>query len=441
MNTDLNAIRENICKKLNIEALNPMQEAAIEKGLSGESLMILSPTGSGKTIAFLTLILNQLSTTKEGVTSLVVVPSRELALQIETVFKTLQTSFKVTCCYGGHSVKIEEQTLVEAPALIVGTPGRIADHLLRGTVNLSKVDVVVLDEFDKLLQMGFEPEMEKIFDAFRNKPQVILTSATWLDNVPGFLRMGKYGTVDYRVEEESRLKLNLVRSSDADKSKVLIELARYFNQEPAIVFLTQREDVLRLSLILEKEDIAHGIFHGAMEQIDREKSLIKFRSGAHNLLIATDLAARGLDIPEIKHIVHFQCPTRESEFVHRNGRTARMHADGNAYFILLEDENLPSYLENEEVNNLKIKPNSSQKSYPNYSCIYISAGKKDKISKGDILGFLTQNCGLQGEEIGLITVLDKTSFVAIKREKVRELLKQLNSPRIKKIKVKIALAS
>lgn len=435
MANKLTSIKSEMLQQLDLEKLNPMQEAVMEQGISGKHLTLLSPTGSGKTLAFLGVILHQLDENKDGVQALIVVPSRELALQIETVFRSLKSNWKVTCCYGGHSVKMEQNSLSEAPALLIGTPGRIADHISRNSVRLSDVNLVVLDEFDKSLQLGFTNQMDTIFSVFNNQPQIILTSASSIDVVPSFIK-GDFKTLDFRTHVDAKLNLKLVRTPRDEKAETLMHLVVGFNQQPTLVFCNHREAVDRISLLFNKYHLDHGIFHGAMEQIDREKSLIKFRGGAHNVLIATDLAARGLDIPEILHVVHYQCPVHYSEFLHRNGRTARMHAEGSAYLILAADETLPDYID-KKLEEFKVSPVTKVKVLPKYLCLYISAGKKDKISKGDIVGYLTKIGGLSSDHIGLITILDKSSFVAIDRAYADEVLSNLKDQKIKKIKVKV----
>ena len=435
MSTSLKNLLADIQQKLSIEKLNPMQEAVIHEGVKGKHLMLLSPTGSGKTLAFLSVLLNNLDQKKTGVQAMVIVPSRELALQIETVFRAIKSNWKVTCCYGGHSVKVEKNSLSEAPALIIGTPGRIADHLTRNSVDLSRISLVVLDEFDKSLQMGFQSQMEYIFETFKVQPQLILTSATGIDVVPDFVK-GDYTKLDFRTNQDLNLSLSLVRTPSDEKVETLMHLVKSFNQEPTLIFCNHREAVERISALLTRNHFDHGIFHGALEQIDREKSLIKFRGGAHNVLIATDLASRGLDIPEIRHVVHYQCPVHHSEFLHRNGRTARMHADGSAYLILAADEALPEYLE-KKLPELKVTPFTGVVAEPDFVCVYISAGKKDKISKGDVVGFLTKTGGLSGDDIGLITILDNASYASVKRTKIIAVLKNLKEQKIKKVRVKV----
>jgi superfamily II DNA/RNA helicase len=441
MQHDLDVVHAGFLKNLSIAGLNPMQKAVIQKAAHQNELLLLAPTGSGKTLAFLIAVFNKLNTTDKGVQAIVVAPSRELALQIEQVFRSMKTAFKVSCCYGGHSMKTEQDSLRDAPAVLIATPGRLADHLDRSSFDASSVKIVVLDEFDKSLQMGFHGQLKMLFKALNGKQQHILTSATNLEMLPDFLPFEKPETLNYITEEVSvRLQLKMVRTKSTEKVETLMRLVAGFNQEVCLVFCNHREAVERISALFKEHNFEHGIFHGAMEQVDREKNLIKFRGGAHNVLIATDLAARGLDIPEIRHVVHYQLPPKEDAFVHRNGRTARMHAHGQAYLILADDESLPEYLDQklEEVilsKTLQLPPP------PAYACIYISAGRKDKINKGDIAGLLMKKAELQAEDVGLITTLDYASFVSVKRSLVNKILTSIKDERLKKMKVKIEVAN
>ena len=240
--------------------------------------------------------------------------------------------------------------------------------------------------------------------------------------------------------EETKLKLKLIHTSSTDKVDTLMRLVAGFNQEVCLVFCNHRDAVERISAVFKSNKFEHGILHGAMDQIDREKSLIKFRGGAFTVLISTDLASRGLDIPEIRHVVHYQLPTNEEAFTHRNGRTARMHADGEAYLVLANDETLPEYIDG-VVEELKLTKSLTLPSAPKYISLYIGAGKKDKISKGDIAGLLMKKGGLQGDDIGLITTLDNASYVSVKRSLVNKLLPAIKNEKLKKIKVKIEIAS
>ncbi len=432
---------EEFLKNLSIPEFNEMQLAVIEKATAVNNLMLLAPTGSGKTLTFLIPVVSKLRADAEGVQALIVVPSRELALQIEQVFKLMKTSFKVSCCYGGHSMKIEQNSLSDAPAVIIGTPGRLADHIFRKSFDARKVKMIVLDEFDKSLQMGFHEQLIVIFKALTGKQQHILTSATRLDAWPDFLPFTKPETLNYlKDEKDSKLELKLIHTSSIDKVETLMRLVAGFNQEVCLVFCNHRDAVDRISALLTQHKIEHGTLHGAMEQIDREKNLIKFRGGANTILIATDLASRGLDIPEIKHVVHYQLPPQQDAFLHRNGRTARMHAEGQAYLVLANDETLPGYID-KSVEEIFVDKKLKRPLPPLYSCLYISAGKKDKISKGDIVGLLTKKGGLQSVDIGLITTLDFSSYVSVKRTLVNQVLANIKNEKLKNTKVKIEVAS
>jgi superfamily II DNA/RNA helicase len=428
-------------KNLSIAEFNEMQNAVIEKAATTKNLMLLAPTGSGKTLAFLVPLVDSLKESIGGVQALIVAPSRELSLQIEQVFKSMKTSYKVSCCYGGHSMRVEQNSLSEAPAVVIGTPGRLADHIAKKSFTTDTINLIVLDEFDKSLQMGFHRELTIIFKALNGKQHHLLTSATKLDVWPEFLPFKKPDTLSFLNDQaESKLELNLVRTKSDYKVDTLMRLVAGFNQEVCLVFCNHRDAVDRISGLLAQHKMEHGTLHGAMEQIDREKNLIKFRGGAHNTLIATDLASRGLDIPEIKHVVHYQLPPQQEFFIHRNGRTARMHANGKAYLILADDETLPDYIDKSipeitVTNKLHLPPP------PSFVCLYISAGKKNKISKGDIVGLLTKKGGLQGDDIGLITLLDFASYVSIKRPLVKDVLSKIKNEKLKGIKVKIEVAN
>src|SRR5260221_9746569 len=330
---------------------------------------------------------------------------------------------------------MEQPSLSEAPAVIIGTPGRLADHIARKSFQASRVRMVVLDEFDKSLQMGFHEPLRVLFKSLSGKQQHLLTSATRFVDLPDFLPFKEVETMNYLKEEvTSRLQVKLVRTTTLDKVETLMRLVVGFNQEVCLVFCNHRDAVDRISALLTQHKIEHGMLHGAMEQIDREKNLIKFRGGAHNILIATDLASRGLDIPEIRHVVHYQLPPQQEAFLHRNGRTARMHADGQAYLVLANDETRPAYID-KSVEEIFVDKKLKRPLPPLYSCLYISAGKKDKISKGDIVGLLTKKGALQSADIGLITTLDFSSSVSVKGTLVNQPWRIIKNQQLKNKKV------
>ncbi|MES3017545.1 MAG: DEAD/DEAH box helicase [Bacteroidota bacterium] len=430
---------EKVLKNLKIAELNEMQRAAI-KAASNNDIVLLSPTGSGKTIAFLLPVLSNLKIELNGVQAMILVPSRELGLQIEQVFKAMGTGFKVNCCYGGHPVKTEKNNLVQAPALLIGTPGRIAYHLKNDNLNPDSIHSLVLDEFDKALEFGFAEDMEFIIRRMKNLKHRILTSATKMQEIPTFAGMTKKVEVDFLRDNTvvPDLKIKRVISEAADKLETLFSLICKIGSKATLVFCNHREAVDRISGVLWDMGLDHGIFHGGMEQEDREKALLKFRNGSYRILITTDLASRGLDIPEIENVVHYQLPHNEEAFLHRNGRTARMNAKGTAYVILTEEEN-PAFLTNktelEEVPQSDIVPGNTP-----WLTLYIGAGKKDKINKIDIVGLLLQKGKLQKDELGLIEVQDFSSYAAVSRSKVEKTLKLIKDEKIKNKRVKIEIS-
>jgi superfamily II DNA/RNA helicase len=432
---------EKILEKLKITALNDMQNAAVGAAKKGGDVVLLAPTGSGKTLAFLFPVLSALENfEKDRVQALILVPSRELALQIEQVFKQMGTGFKVNCCYGGHPIKTERNNFEQAPAVLIGTPGRIAYHLRHENFDESGVSTLVLDEFDKALEFGFKEDMSYIIGKLLSLKQRILTSATAMEEIPDFTGVKKPVEIDFLkdVKVAPDLKLKKVLTTAADKLDTLFQLICKIGNKTTLIFCNHRETVDRISDLLIDKDLAHDIFHGGMEQDERERALLKFRNGSIKILITTDLASRGLDIPEVECIIHYQLPYTEDAFLHRNGRTARMNAKGTAYLVIADDEKYPFLKSDIETENLKGSFTIPKDS--DWQTLYIAAGKKDKVNKIDIVGLLLKKGGLQKEDVGLIEVKDQSSYVAIKRKMVPKVLSALSNERIKNKKVKIEVA-
>jgi superfamily II DNA/RNA helicase len=430
---------ENTLTNLQIEALNEMQQASLEANKTSNAVILLADTGSGKTLAFL-LPVTQLLKKKSVTQALIIVPSRELAQQIETVFKKMGTGMKITCCYGGHKRETEENNLQQAPELIVGTPGRLADHIRRGNITTTHIETLVLDEFDKSLEQGFEDEMSFVIKSLPALKKRILTSATEAVEVPPFVGLEDPVQINYLTGEKSpALAVKMVLSDDKDKSETLFRLICSLGNRSTIVFCNQREFVEDACAFLKEKGIVAVFYHGAMEQQERDSALCKFRNGSSNVLVTTDLAARGLDIPNIRYIIHFQLPTSQESYTHRNGRTARMDASGTAILILGPREHVPEYITPEpETINLPATPVLPQK--PVWTTLYISAGKKDKVNKVDIVGFLTNKGHLKKEDIGLIEVKDFFSFVAIRKSHASHTMNLIKTEKIKNKKVKIEVA-
>ncbi|MBB6500589.1 DEAD/DEAH box helicase [Pedobacter cryoconitis] len=431
---------EKVLGNLKITSLNEMQQAAIAATAKGKDLVLLAPTGSGKTLGFLLPVLKNLDAAVKGVQALVLVPSRELALQIEQVFRQMGTGFKVNCCYGGHPVKTERNNFEQPPAVLIGTPGRIAYHLRKENFDESSITTLVLDEFDKALEFGFQEDMSYIIGNLLSLKQRMLTSATQMEAIPEFTGLKSSVEVNFLkdVKVAPDLKLKKIMTTAEDKLDTLFELICKIGNKTTLIFCNHRETVDRISDLLIDKDLAHDIFHGGMEQDERERALLKFRNGSIKILITTDLASRGLDIPEVEYIIHYQLPYTEDAFLHRNGRTARMNAKGTAYLMMTEEDKYPFLKGDIEVE--KLKGNYQLPKDSQWQTLYIAAGKKDKVNKIDIVGLLLKKGGLEKDDVGLIEVKDQSSYVAVKRNMVPKVLSALANEKIKNKKVKIEVA-
>ena len=432
----------NILLNLGIESLNEMQEVAQDVILNDNNVLLLSPTGSGKTLAFLLPIFEMLQPEILSVQCLILVPSRELGLQIEQVWKKMGTDYKVNVCYGGHSIDTEIKNLSNPPAVLIGTPGRIADHIDRGTFRLDKIQTLILDEFDKSLQLGFHEQMSFIIGKLSKLNKRVLVSATSDIEIPKYTRVVNPTILDFipaEEEQESNLTTKMVISPSKDKLDSLFRLICSLKSQSAIIFCNHRDAAERISDTLNEKGIYATYYHGGMDQEERERSLIQFRNGSMSYLITTDLAARGLDIPEMKHVIHYHLPLKEDEFTHRNGRTARMQASGTAYLIVHESEKKLDYVDY-GMSVLNIENNTTLPKPPEFQTIYISGGKKNKLNKIDIVGFFSQKGKLEKGDLGLIEVKDFISFAAVKFNKVKDLLNAIKDEKMKGKRFKIEVA-
>ncbi len=428
--------QNEILKKLGIASLNPMQMEMADAIANHLEVQLLSPTGTGKTLAFLLPLLSVLDRTVGEVQLLILVPSRELAMQIEQVCRQMGSGFKTNAVYGGRSSSKDRTELEHKPAILIGTPGRVADHIRRGTFSTSYLQTLVLDEFDKSLEVGFADDMSEIISALPQLKRRVLTSATQKLKVPAFVGLSKPFRLNFLSEKTEQLELRQVNCAEEAKLDALLQLLCMQGDKLGIVFCNFRETIDDVSDFLKANSIGHVCFHGGMEQQDRERALLKFRNGSQRLLIATDLAARGIDVPELQFVVHFQLPPKEHEFTHRNGRTARMHSNGFAYVLQAKGEYLPDFMQNLTEAKLHEAPLPP---LPVWQTVLVSGGRKDKISKGDIAGLFLKQGGLQMEELGLIELKQDCAFVGVKATQVAALVKATNNSRLKKKKVRVRL--
>lgn len=429
---------ERILTKLHINELNDMQNDAFDAILHTDNdVIILSPTGSGKTLAYLLPVSQLADAQSDNVQVLVIVPGRELALQSDTVLKNMGSGLRSCGCYGGRPAMEEHKTLKQVkPQVIFGTPGRLNDHIDKENISPYGVRYVVIDEFDKCLEMGFHDEMARLMKKLPGVRRRILLSATDAEQIPNFVHLARAEKLDYLIEEEQvteRIRLYEVNSPSKDKLDTLNQLLRSFGDSSSIVFLNYRDSVERTADYLRRSGFSASHFHGGMEQKLREDALYKFSNGSSNIFVSTDLASRGLDIPDIDNIVHYHLPQSEDGYIHRVGRTARWESEGRAFFLLGPDEYIPEFVEG-DVETFDIPDNLPQPAQPKMATIYIGKGKKDKISKGDIVGYLCKKGGLEPNEIGRIDVKDRYTYAAVMRQKVSQVLKMTRGEKIKGIK-------
>ena len=439
MNT-LTTFQQDALRRLNIDALNTMQMAALAHCRANSSMVLLSPTGTGKTLAFLLPLLERLDQRRNGVQAVIILPSRELARQVFEVWRAMATPFQMTALYGGRPLEQEVASLGGAStSVIVGTPGRLLDHLNRSSFAVDKCTHLVVDEFDKCLEMGFRDEMSKLIDKLPAVTSRFLLSATDADEIPQFAGTADVERLDYRGGGEQpavRTSFYTITTTPDKRLEKLFSLLCSFGGEPAIVFCNFRETVDEVYRYLTKNSLHCVAYNGAMEQKARELALYRFTSGCSNILVSTDLAARGLDIKDVKHVVHYQRALSADIFTHRNGRTARWEADGSVYMIAFENKELPDFVPDglEEYN---LPKRNTLPPAPEWTVLYVGKGKRDKLSRGDLAGFFIKKGGLKPDEVGTILVFQDYSYVAVKMNRMRAVLKAVDGEKIKGVKTLI----
>ena len=425
-------------ERLNILELNDMQQAACKNVLgTPDDVVILSPTGSGKTLAYLLPTAHLVDETAEQVQVIVVVPGRELALQSSNVLKSMACGVRAVSCYGGRPAMDEHKTLRQVkPQVVFGTPGRLNDHLQKGNISPYGVRMLVIDEFDKCLEMGFHDEMARLVKRLPGLQRRLLLSATDADEIPHFINLDSARRLDFLKSDEqvpARVTIHEVRSPMNDKLEELAKLLRSFGSMSSIVFLNYRDGVERTADYLRRQGFVVSHFHGGLEQRQREDALYSFSNGSANVLVSTDLASRGLDIPDVDNIIHYHLPLSEDGYVHRVGRTARWEAKGRTFFVLGPSEHLPDFIDG-DIQTYQLPDTLPAPPQPRMATIYIGKGKKDKISRGDIVGFLCKKGGLTSGEIGKIDVKERYSYAAVARGKLQQLLKNVTGEKLKGLK-------
>lgn len=427
---------KTIMARMGLGQLNAMQEETLDKilGTDGD-VVVVAPTGSGKTLAYMLPLVQLLDTDADRLQALVVVPGRELALQSAGVMDSMKAGVRSVCCYGGRPAMDEHRTLRQVrPHVVFGTPGRLNDHLDKENILPYGIRYVVIDEFDKCLEMGFHTEMAQLLDRLVGVRRRILLSATDAEQIPDFVSMGKTVKIDYATGLPfGHIDMYCARSREADKLEALDGLLRLLGEGSCMVFLNHRDSVERVSAYLRERSYGVSAFHGGMGQDEREASLYRFANGSASVLVSTDLASRGLDIPHVDTIVHYHLPPTRESFVHRIGRTARWDAAGRSVFLLGPTESLPEFV-SEAHTEWPLPEQLPPVPQPRMATLYIGKGKRDKVSKGDVVGFLCKICRLKSQDIGRIDVKERFVYVAVARTKASSALALAQGEKIKGLK-------
>lgn len=432
-----NSIKEQqeILEKLKIYTLNPMQEEALEVIENNANTILLSPTGTGKTLAFLLPLIARLDPKSKEVQALIIVPSRELAIQTEQVIRNMGSSYKANAIYGGRSIAKDKIELKHTPSILIGTPGRLFDHFEQGRFTTEEIKTLIIDEYDVTFEVGAGGEMKKIMSHLPNITKRILTSATQGTSRPNYFKMANPVVLNFINEKaSSKLVVKTILSPSKNKHNTIVALLNQLESDPVIVFCNKKERIEDLSRFLDKRDVTHTCFYADMEQRDRDRALIQLRNGSVSILIASDLASRGIDIPEMKFIIHYEIPDTYKAYTHRNGRTARVNAKGTAYLIKGDGEVFPEFIEKSKIETIS----TTKERKPNFwTTLFISGGRKDKISKGDIAGLFFKQGEINKDQLGVIELKQDCTFVAVPVSIANQLIEKLNNTRLKKKKVRV----
>ena len=435
----LKDILTNIGRRHGVRQLNPMQQAVQQA--RAQRIVLLAPTGSGKTLAFTVPMVERLRQDCDHVQTVVIAPSRELVIQIADVVRPVAAPLKTAVLYGAHSMADEVNSLSVTPAVVVATPGRLLDHINRGSIDVSRASQLVLDEYDKSLELGFHDQMRRIVRRMTHVRYVTLTSATQIAEMPDFIDMSQAKTIDFSVKTEaprSRMDIALVTSPSKDKLQTLSDLLAAVRPAKAIIFVNHRESAERVYNHLRKAGYPAGLYHGGLDQLQRELAIDMFNNGTTPVLVSTDLGSRGLDIDKVDAVIHYHMPPSPENWTHRNGRTARVDATGHVYAILSSGEDIPEYVDYDR----EYVPAPAADFHPDASpvaTLYLNSGKKEKLSKSDILGFLVKQAALTSAQVGKIVVKDHCAVAAIPRDRADAVVDAFRQAKIKGQRVRASV--
>lgn len=419
--------------------MTPIQMQSLPHILDKKDVIAQAKTGSGKTAAFGIGVVVNVDTKEFKPSSLVLCPTRELADQVAKELRTLaryKSNTKIITLYGGVSFGMQLGSLKHGANIVVATTTRVLKHLRKESLDLSKLDILVLDEADRMLDMGFLEEIEEILKYIPKNRQTLMFSATFSDEILQLSKSFQRDAVHIKsVEEPNKIKELFFKAAKENKVDVLIDILATYVPQSAIVFVNTKVEADILASRLQERDIDALAIHGDLEQFERNDVLVQFSNKSCPILIATDVAARGLDIKELPLVINYDAANTKETYTHRIGRTGRRDMEGLA-ITLCSDGELEKMAEFkgktvafEDSSGLKCPPNF--KLQPKFMTLVIEGGKKDRLRAGDILGALTADIGLQKDDVGKIDIYDRQSYVAINISKIDEVYEKLKKSAIK----------
>jgi len=424
--------------------MTPIQAQSLPDILKGKDLLAQAKTGSGKTAAFAIGLLHKLDVQTYQTQSLVLCPTRELAEQVSNEIRRLARSIpntKLLTLCGGKPMAPQITSLERAPHIVVGTPGRILKHLGKETLKLDGLNMLVLDEADRMLDMGFHDDIMRVIKMVPRQRQTLLFSATYPDQIQKISHAIQKDPVDVRVEavhDNKKIQQIFYEIEKGERNKTLVSLLQHYQPESSLVFCNRKQQCQELAEDLQQQGFHALALHGDLEQRERDQVLAQFANKSSSILSATDVAARGLDIKDLEAVINFELSPDPEVHIHRIGRTGRAEKEGLALSLFMASES-PKVIRIEEYQDSPIRIDKTStltkrenfKLSPSMVTLCINGGRREKIRPGDILGALTANTDLSGKQIGKIDIFDIIAYVAVEQEIAKQALKILTQGKIK----------
>ena len=446
----LSAAQLSNLDSLGYHMMTPVQAAALPGALAGEDLIAQARTGSGKTAVFALALMERLDFSSRATQALVLCPTRELSIQVSGEIRRLarhQQNVTLTTLYGGQAIDLQKRSLKNGAHIVVGTPGRVGDHMKRGSLVLDELSVLVLDEADRMLEMGFIKELNQIVRDLPAERQTLLFSATYPENIQQLSSHMQRKPLRITVDEPSaseEIQQQVYRCAVPDKLDGVRTLLLEHQPTAAVVFCNFKQSTLDVCAFLTGQGFSAAALNGDLDQRDREDLLVRFKHQSCSVLIATDVAARGLDIKDLPLVINYELPSDPEVYVHRIGRTGRAGQSGTALSLCCDREkyklsqiNAYQNTDFEPESLATLRSRATKIPDPKFTTLTISGGRKAKVRAGEILGALTKDGGIEGSQVGKIDVMDFKSYVAVRRAAADRAEKQLSQSKIKGRRFKI----